>query len=213
MHKRKLHDLNLLDDFLFNSMVTYPEIGEAFSRELLKIIFRKEIGRLQVVPQKVYYGSDTDKHGTRLDVYLEEDDADSDLLNATTIYDIEPNLLDDSELIQSLPKRVRFYHAKIDSKSLKSGESYRALKKVIVIMITPYDPFGLDRMVYTIRSKCDEEADMDYDDGARTIFLYTKGQKGNPPEGLRQLLHYMEHTKPENAANEDLQKSRKWSIL
>ena len=32
---RKLEDLNLLDDFLFCSMVNYPEIGEKFIRELL----------------------------------------------------------------------------------------------------------------------------------------------------------------------------------
>ena len=73
MQKRTLKELNLLDDFLFGSMVTYPGIGEEFSRELLRIIFQKEFGKLIVVPQKVYYGSDTDKHGTRLDVYLEED--------------------------------------------------------------------------------------------------------------------------------------------
>jgi len=44
MQKRKLKDLNLLDDFLFNSMVTYPGIGESFSRELLRIIFQKDFG-------------------------------------------------------------------------------------------------------------------------------------------------------------------------
>ena len=204
MHRRKLHELNLLDDFFFNTMLNYPEIGEEFSRQLLKIIFRKNFGKLQVIAQKVYYGTDTDKHGARLDVYLEEEDADSALLNVSTIYDIEPNLLDDTEMITSLPKRVRFYHAKIDSNSLKASESYRVLKNVIVIMITPYDPFGLGRMVYTIRNKCEEDANMEYDDGARTIFLYTKGTKGNPPEELMQLLRYMEHTIPENATNDDL---------
>ena len=204
MHRRKLQELNLLDDFFFNTMLTYPEIGEAFSRQLLKIIFQRNFGKLEVIPQKVYYGADTDMHGARLDVYLEETEADSALINASTIYDVEPNLLNDSELIESLPKRVRFYHAKIDSKSLKSGENYRVLKNVIVIMITPFDPFGLNRMVYTIRNKCEEETDMYYDDGARTIFLYTKGTKGNPPEELRQFLHYMEHTVPENATNDEL---------
>ena len=63
MHKKKLKELNLLDDFLFFKMLNYPEIGEEFSRELLKIIFGKSFEKLVVVPQKVYYGSDTDKHG------------------------------------------------------------------------------------------------------------------------------------------------------
>ena len=102
MHKRKLQELNLLDDFFFNTMLNYPEIGEEFSRQLLKIIFRKNFGKLKVIAQKVYYGIDTDKHG------------------------------------------------------------------------------------------------------ARTIFLYTKGTKGNPPKKLMQFLRYMEHTIPENPTNDDL---------
>ena len=113
MHRRKLQELNLLDDFFFNIMLNYPEIGEEFSRQILKIIFRRNFGKLQVIAQKVYYGSDTDKHGARLDVYLEEEDAGSALLNASTIYDVEPNLLDDTCVTYSkwlkLSKKVRRY--------------------------------------------------------------------------------------------------------
>ena len=46
---------------------------------------------------------------------------------------------------------------------------------------------------------------MPYEDGARTLFLYTKGTKGNPPEELRDLLRYMEYTNAQNATNHDLQ--------
>lgn len=201
MQRRKLEELNLLDDFLFGSMVTYPEIGEKFIREILKTIFRKDFGKLAVVPQKIYYGSDTDKHGTRLDVYLEEESPDENAV----VYDVEPDKNDEEDAMAALPFRTRFYHAKIDARSLKSGESYRLLKKVIVIIIMTYDPFKRNRMVYTIRNMCEEEPDMPYDDGARTLFLYTRGTKGNPPEELRQLLHYMEHTTEENARNESLQ--------
>ena len=104
----------------------------------------------------------------------------------------------------ALPRRVRFYHAKIDSDSLESGKNYHALKNVVIILITPYDPFGLNRMVYTIQNGCLEEPQMPYDDGARTLFLYTRGTVGNPREELRQLLTYMEHTTRANAANENL---------
>lgn len=36
--KKKLEEMNLLDDFLFGAVVTYPEIGERFVRILLKTI-------------------------------------------------------------------------------------------------------------------------------------------------------------------------------
>ena len=59
-------------------------------------------------------------------------------------------------------------------------------------------------MVYTIRNMCEEIPSLKYDDGARTIFLYTKGTEGTPPKEISQLLHYMEHTTTENAVNGSL---------
>ncbi len=68
--KRKLEQLNLLDDFLFGSILSYPGIGEDFCRKILKILLNVDAGKLHIIPQKVYYGSDTDQHGARLDVYI-----------------------------------------------------------------------------------------------------------------------------------------------
>ena len=63
--------------------------------------------------------------------------------------------------------------------------------------ITNYDPFGLNRIIYTVRTGCVEEPDMNYKDGAQTIFLYTKGTEGNPPERLRKLLQYIDGSRSE----------------
>jgi len=204
MAKRKLKDLNLLDDFLFGSMVTYPEIGEKFSRELLRTVFQREFGRLTVVSQNVYYGNNTNLHGTRLDVYLEEELPE--LPEDAAIYAVEPDRRDKNSNREALPRRIRFYHAKIDTRILKSGKGYQSLKKVIVLIITPYDPFTRNRMIYTIQNQCVEEPDMPYEDGAKTIFFYTKGERGEVSEELRQFLHYMEHTTPEYAVNESLKR-------
>lgn len=159
---------------------------------------------MTVIPQKTFYGADTDLHGARLDVYLEVDEAESGITDLQTVFDIETENDDSRDAISALPKRVRFYHAKIDAKSLGAGTSYHALKNVVIIMIMPFDPFGRNRMVYSIRSLCEEEPSMPYDDGARTLFLYTRGLEGCPTEELRQLLRYLERTVPENARNEDL---------
>lgn len=79
---------------------------------------------------------------------------------------------------------------KIDAGSLAAGENYSALRNVVVIFITTYDPFGLNRMVYTVKNSCVEVPALPYEDGARTIFLYTKGTEGNPPEELFLLARY-----------------------
>ena len=202
--RKKLEDMNLLDNFLFGSVVTYPGIGEEFTRKLLKIIFGREFKRLSVYPQKVFYGNNSNLHGTRLDVYLEEAENEA-LGEQATVYDIEPDKNDGESEVKALPRRIRFYHAKIDAQNLKSGVDYEKLKNVVIIMIMPYDPFGLKRMVYTIKNGCVEVPDMEYEDGASTLFLYTGGTEGNPEEALKQLLYYMEDTTRENAVNEDLQ--------
>ena len=40
--------------------------------------------------------------------------------------------------------------------------------------------------------------------GALSIFLYTRGTEGNPPQELRELLRYMEDSCGENATASDL---------
>ena len=114
MQRRKLEELSLMDDFLFNAMLTHSETGEKFTNKILKLLFNREFKNLKVSAQKVYAGMNTDLRG--------------------------------------------------------------------------------DRVLYTIKNRCLEEPEMNYDDGAETIVLYTKGTKGTISEGLRQFLNYMENT-------------------
>lgn len=200
--RKKLAKMNLLDDFLFGSVVAYPEIGERFVRILLKTIFGRDFKYLSVAPQKVLYGADSNLHGARLDVYIEPEEKDSE--GRVTVYDVEPDRKDSTADIKGLPRRVRFYHGKIAARSLSSGIDYEELKNVVVIMVLPYDPFGLDRMVYTVKNHCVEEPELEYEDGASTLFLNTKGTKGSQNEDLKQLLRYMEDSCFKNAVNADL---------
>ena len=209
--RKKLEELNLLDDFLFNAMMTYPEMGEEFTRKILKLLFNKEFRNLKVIAQKSYGGLNTDLRGARLDVYVESDDsAEIDATEDASIYDLEPDKNDKAKYVAAFPQRIRFYHAIIDSRSLKSGEDFGKLKRVYVIFICNYDPFGYDRVKYTIRNMCVEEPEMPYDDGAQTTILYTKGTKDdNIFEELRQFLNYMENTTQTNAVNDTLKDNQK----
>ena len=209
--RKKLEELNLLDDFLFNAMMTYPEMGEKFTRKILKLLFNKEFRNLKVIAQKSYGGLNTDLRGARLDVYVESDDsAEIDASEDVSIYDLEPDKNDRAKYVAAFPQRIRFYHAIIDSRSLKSGEDFGKLKRVYVIFICNYDPFGYDRVKYTIRNMCVEEPEMPYDDGAQTTVLYTKGTKGDDiSEELRQFLNYMENTTQTNAVNDTLKDIQK----
>ena len=62
----------------------------------------------------------------------------------------------------------------------------------------------MDRMVYTIRNHCVELPEMDYDDGAVTLFLYVHGKNGDVSRKLRELLNYISDTSRENACSTEL---------
>lgn len=204
MQRRKLEELNLMDDFLFNAMLTHPETGEKFTHTILKLLFNRDFKNLKVSAQKFYAGMNTDLRGARLDVCIEGDCVDIDGEDISSVYDVEPDQNDKAKAIAAFPKRSRFYHAIIDSRSLKSGEDFGKLKQVYVIFICNYDLFGYDRVWYTIKNRCLEEPEMDYEDGAVTLVLYTRGTKGKISEELRQFLNYMENTDQNNAVNDEL---------
>ena len=67
---------------------------------------------------------------------------------------------------------------------------------VWVIFITSFDPFSKNRMVYTIRNLCEEDPEMEYDDGARTIFLNVKGEayKCTEESGAAAFVYGRHHT-------------------
>ena len=189
---------------LFNAVLTHPETGVRFTHKILKLLFNREFKNLKVTAQKIYSGLNTDLRGARLDVCIEGDCANIDGEEIPSVYDVEPDRNDKEKDIQTFPKRTRFYHAIIDSRSLKSGEDFGKLKQVYVIFICDYDPFGYDRVLYTIKNRCLEEPDMDYEDGSETLVLYTRGKTGEISEGLRGFLNYMENTNQKNAVNEEL---------
>lgn len=203
--RKTLEELNLIDDFLFQEVLSL-EGGAEFARILLGTILGRPIRKVRVIPQKSIPGIDTDKHGIRLDAYI-EDVSDELLANQVDaevipdIYDIEP---DNTYERNTLPRRTRYYHGMMDTKLLASGASYDELPNVVIITILPYDPFGKKRMVYTVRSQCVEDPSVPYDDGAQKIFIYTKGSAESSSQNLRDMLKYIEETTASNVTNQDI---------
>lgn len=59
-------------------------------------------------------------------------------------------------------------------------------------------------MVYTIRNHCEEDPTISYDDGARKIFLYTRGTEGTPSQELKDILKYIEKSTNDNVTNQSI---------
>ena len=138
-----------------------------------------------------------------MDAYIEsEETTDMDVELEPAIYDIEPNNTYEKD---KLPWRTRYYQALIDAKQLERGWDYQRLKNVYIIMILPYDPFDRKRMVYTVKNQCVEAPDIPYEDGAKKIYLNTKGTEGTPSQALKNMLKYIENSIAENVTDTNIQ--------
>lgn len=77
----------------------------------------------------------------------------------------------------------------LDGSLLVPGEqSYNALNNTYIIMIMPFDLFGKGRYQYTIKAFCEEDKEVQMQDGATRIFLNTHGN--NKEEVRPELIEY-----------------------
>lgn len=197
--KKRLEDLDIMDDFLMNAVANDAEVGEAFCRTLLSTLLQRQLGKVRVLGQKMIMASTPEHRGIRMDVEVEELEDESSELPTMNIYDFEPHNYDSDK--KMLAKRSRYYQAKIDSTGLKAGETdFGVLPNLYVINVLNYDPFGYDYMLYTIHNKCAEVDELEYEDGLKFLYFYTGGTKGGN-EDISQMLQFMQESTSENAGN------------
>ena len=197
--KKQIEELDLMDDFLFTEASTDPQTAPLLMRLIIERATGVKVGKMNIEPQKTVNGVDTDRHGIRMDVTVREvTDVEGKTIR---LFDVEPNNIKEVHL----PKRSRYYQALTDVKLLEEGVDYDKLPDMWTIWILPYDPFGLDYRIYTVKNVVEENPEIEYNDGVRKLFLYTGGTKGGT-EALKDMLAYIQNTTEENAVDEDLKK-------
>ena len=225
--KKTLEELDIMDDFLMNAVASNQEVGEAFCKKLLSVLLQKKIGKVRIVAQRALFPDKPNLRGIRMDVEVlklkdEEDTASQAVMvsdphgtnpldgqhtkkeqgtkkeRVTSVYDLEPHPRKNG----SLPKRNRFYQAKIDSRYLPSGEEdFSRIPELYIISFTDYDPFDKDYMMYVIENRCVEIPELVYDDGLKFIYFYTKGIHGGC-EVIKNVLKYMRNSNADNGVDE-----------
>lgn len=197
---QSIQDLNLLDSYLFGEVTEIPENAEYIAKIIIERTLGCKIKKISVMPEKQLAGVDTSRHGIRMDLCIMEYEED----NVAGVYDIEPNRYK----IKELPRRSRYSQALTDAKLLSAGKRYRDLPDYVSIWILSEDPFGLNRAVYTVRSKVEEVPDANFDDGVTKVFLYAYGEEGGS-EALRSLLRYFVDSDASNATDKELKEVHK----
>ena len=189
---KPLKDLRLLDRFLFAELM---EDGEC-SKEVLEIILGKEISLLSRDQTEKEVRTATWLKSIRLDVYSVDEEG--------TVYDTEMQ----QNWRNDLEKRSRYYQGLLDSSLLVPGEqSYNALNNTYIIMIMPFDLFGKGRYQYTIKAFCEEDKEVQMQDGATRIFLNTHGK--NQEEVRPELIEFLNYVENTNELQEEMFRSEK----
>lgn len=173
--KRRLQDLTIKDNFMFCAVMSAEENCIGF----LEMVLGFPIAKIDVSYERnmVYH---PEYKGIRLDVYAKDE--------ANKHYNVE------MQVRREIPieKRARYYHSQMDMELLSEGISYEELPDTFVIFICDYDPFGKGLYYYTCRTKCEEDALLEYEDGCRTIYLSTKGKdEEKVPKSLVRFLKFV----------------------
>ena len=173
MKKRKtLQDLTIKDNFLFGAVMQVEENCRGF----LELVLGFPIAHVVVSKEKsmVYH---PEYKGVRLDIYAEDENH--------THYNVEMQM----RKKRALGKRSRYYHSQMVMEALESGEDYETIPDSFVIFVCDFDPFDKELYCYTFGSECEEDREVELDDGCHTIFLSTRGKNdgGVSPELVRFL--------------------------
>ena len=160
--KKTLSELTIKDNFIFGAVMC----EEPNCRRLLEMVLDFPIERIEVNKEKsiVYH---PEYKGVRLDVYAKDEER--------THYNVEMQAIKEP----ALGKRARYYHSHIDMEILLSGDDYSKLPNTYVIFVCDFDPFMRGKYCYTFENLCLEDKELSMQDGAKSIFLNTRGKNND----------------------------------
>lgn len=197
----KWEELGLSDNFIFQKVM----LNEKLCKKILSEILGKEVTGIDYAAYEQTIEIRKDAKGIRLDVYVKDEEE--------TVYNVEIQNTD----LDNLPKRSRYYHDMIDLDLLEKGEEYENLNNSYVIFICTFDVFGKDYYKYTFVNRCEEVEELELGEGSTTIFMNTRGHKGEISKDCEAFLKSIEGKFTDNEFSaileeevEKVKKNQKW---
>ena len=187
--EQKFEQVKITDDLMFCTVFQ----NEEDCRKLLERILHIHITEIEVVQEQKNMKGPIQSKGSRLDIYVRDDQMNS--------YDIEMQLVSSDELIL----RSRYYHSEMDMYQIKQGQDYTDLKQSIVIFICDFDPFKDGKSIYTFEATCRENKDIVLTDKRKTIFANLRGDREGIEQDTVNLLDYFRTGEPTDEFTRGLQ--------
>ena len=171
----KWENITISNDFVFSKVMQ----DEKLLAELVHMVLPDlNFTELYIQSQRsVELGLDI--HGVRFDIFVLDDEENA--------IEIEMQVINRD----NLPRRLRFYGSLVDTQMLEKGVTYDKLKDSYVIMISPFDQYGLGLHKYTFTNRCNEDLNLEMGDGTTKIVLNADSTADDVDSKLKAFLDYV----------------------
>ena len=193
----KFENLPISNDFMFKEVM---KSNKQLCKLLVGSIMRKDIEDIIYIETEKTLQPYYDSRGIRLDVIIADENH--------TRYNLEMqarNVISKAG-IALLPKRTRYYQSVIDMDMLKKGQDFDKLNPLVLIFICTFDFFHEGRYVYTFKSRCLENFELELANDVTVKLVNAKGERGEASELLKNFLKYVMTNEPVDEFTENVER-------
>ena len=202
MSETKFEDLTISNDFMFKEVM---KSNKGLCKRLVGSIMQQDIEDIVYIETEKTLQPYYDSRGIRLDVILADKNH--------TRYNLEMqarNVISKAG-VALLPKRTRYYQSVIDMDMLKQGENFDQLNPLVLIFICTFDFYKEGRYVYTFKSRCLENLELELANDVTVKLVNAKGKQGQVNDLLKNFLQYVMTNEPVDDFTEDVER-QVWAV-
>ena len=197
MSETRFEDLQISNDFMFKEVM---KSNKGLCKRLVGSIMQQDIEDIVYIDTEKTLQPYYDSRGIRLDVILADKNH--------TRYNLEMqarNVISKAG-VALLPKRTRYYQSVIDMDMLKQGENFDQLNPLVLIFICTFDFYKEGRYVYTFKSRCLENLELELANDVTVKLVNAKGKQGQVNDLLKNFLEYVMTNKPVDDFTKDVER-------
>ncbi|MGM9529205.1 MAG: Rpn family recombination-promoting nuclease/putative transposase [Phascolarctobacterium sp.] len=192
----KFEDLTIQSNFMFKHVMGNKDLCQRFISNVMKC----DVVDLEYIDTEKELEPYFDSKCVRLDVIVVDKNNNR--------YNLEMqvrNVIGKETKLSLLPKRARYYQSVMDMDMLQKGQTYDKLSPLVLVFVCAFDLFNEGRYVYTFKSRCLENLQLELANDVTTIFLNANGVAGDVTPQMVNFLEYVKTQVPNDAYTRELE--------
>ena len=196
MEETKFEDLTIQSNFMFKHVMGNKALCQRFISNVMKC----DVVDLEYIETEKELEPYFDSKCVRLDVIVVD--------RNNNRYNLEMqvrNVIGKETKLPLLPKRARYYQSVMDMDMLQKGQTYDKLSPLVLVFVCAFDLFKEGRYLYTFKSRCLENLDLELANDVTTMFLNANGVAGDVTPQMVNFLEYVKTQVPNDAYTRELE--------